>query len=192
MWLRLSGMKVRVRGVERLDPKETYVFVSNHRSYLDTATLFCYVERRIELLSKKEVLKVPILGYGMGYVNIIAIDRSNRELAIETVRVATERLHSGVSYGVFAEGTRALPGQLLPFKKGAFYMAIGAGVSIVPVAMKNTDMLMGKGTGVAQPGTIEMVVLDPISTAGLSTDEDVEHLVKRVHKLIADELGLTV
>jgi len=192
MWLRLSGMKVRVRGLDGLDPNETYVFVSNHRSYLDTATLFCYVERRIGLLSKKEVLKVPILGYGMGYVNIIAIDRSNRELAIETVRVATERLHSGVSYGVFAEGTRALPGQLLPFKKGAFYMAIGAGVSIVPVAMKNTDMLMGKGTGVARPGTIEMVVLDPISTAGLSTDQDVEQLVKRVRKLIADELGLRV
>lgn len=190
MWLRLSGMEIRVHGVRRLDPKQTYVFISNHRSYLDTATLFCYVKRRIGLLSKKEVLKVPVLGYGMGYVNVMAIDRSNRERAIETIQAATERIHSGVSFGVFAEGTRALPGQMLPFKKGAFYMAIEAGVPVVPVAIKNTDMLMGKGTGVAQPGTIEMVLLEPLPTEGLSTDEDVERLVERVHKLVADELEL--
>lgn len=190
MWLRLSLMKVRVQGIQQLDPKQSYVFISNHRSYLDTATLFCYLKRRIGLLSKKEVLKVPILGYGMGYVNVMAIDRSNRERAIETVQAATARIHSGVSFGVFAEGTRALPGQLLPFKKGAFYMAIEAGVPIVPVAIKNTDLLMGKGTGVARPGSIEMVLLEPIHTTGLSTDDDVDELVASVHKLIAGELGL--
>jgi len=188
MWLRLSGMKVRVRGQELLDRKQTYVFISNHRSYLDTATIFCYVGRRIGLLAKKELLKVPILGYGMTYVNIMAIDRSNRERAIETVQAATARIHSGVSFGVFAEGTRARPGQLLPFKKGAFYMAIEAGVPIVPVAMKYTDVLMGKGTGTAQPGTIEMLLLEPIQTTGLTTDEDVEHLIERVHALIKQEL----
>lgn len=189
-WLRLSGMKVRVRGREHLDPRQTYVFISNHRSYLDTATLFCHLGRRIGLLAKKELLKVPILGYGMGYVNIMAIDRSNRERAIETVQAATERIRSGVSFGVFAEGTRARPGHMLPFKKGAFYMAIEAGVSIVPVAMKNTDALMGKGTGEARAGTIEMVLLPPIETAGLSTDEDVERLIRQVHTRIAEELGL--
>ena len=189
-WLRLSGMKVLVRGREHLDPRQTYVFISNHRSYLDTATLFCYLGRRIGLLAKKELLKVPILGYGMGYVNIMAIDRSNRERAIETVQAATERIRSGVSFGVFAEGTRARPGRMLPFKKGAFYMAIEAGVSIVPVAMKNTDALMGKGTGEARAGTIEMVLLPPIETAGRSTDEDVERLIQEVHTRIAAELGL--
>lgn len=189
MWLRLSGMKVRVTGREHLDPQQTYVFISNHRSYLDTATLFCFAGQRMGLLAKKEMLKVPILGYGMTYVNVMAIDRSNRERAIETVRAATARIHSGVSFGVFAEGTRARPGELLPFKKGAFYMAIEAGVPIVPVAIKNTDFLMGKGTGAAQPGTIEMVLLEPVQTAGLTTDEDVEHLVERVHASVAEELG---
>ena len=189
-WLRLSGMKVRVRGRELLDPRRTYVFISNHRSYLDTATLFAYLGRRIGILAKKELLKVPILGYGMGYVNIMAIDRSNRTRAIETVQGATERIRSGVSFGVFAEGTRARPGQFLPFKKGAFYMAMEAGVAIVPVVMKNTDVLMGKGTGEARTGTIEMVLLPPIETAGLSTDEDVRRLVDEVHTRIAEELGL--
>ncbi|MFX8262509.1 lysophospholipid acyltransferase family protein, partial [Acinetobacter baumannii] len=80
------------------------------------------------------------------------------------------------------------PGQLLPFKKGPFYMAIEAGVPIVPVAMKNTDRLMGKGTGMARPGTIEMVLLPPVSTKGLSTEADVERLAHRVREMIAEEL----
>ena len=190
-WLRLSGMRVVVRGREHLDPRETYIFISNHRSYLDTATLFDYTGRRIGLLAKKELLKVPILGTGMGFVNIMAIDRTNRERAIETVRAATDRIRAGISFGVFAEGTRARPGELLPFKKGAFHMAIDAGVAVVPVAMKHTDVLMGKGTGLAWPGTIEMVILPPVQTAGLSTarEEDVATLIAETRARIAAELG---
>jgi len=189
-WLRLIGAKVHVTGAEHLEPKQTYVFISNHRSYLDTATLFVYTGRRLGLLAKKELLNVPILGYGMGFVNIMAIDRSNRERARQTVEAATARIRSGRSFAVFAEGTRARPGSFLPFKKGAFYMAAQAGVPIVPVAIKNTDHLMGKGTGEARAGTIEMVMLPPLSTAGYSTDEDVKELVNRVHSLIGQELGI--
>jgi 1-acyl-sn-glycerol-3-phosphate acyltransferase len=189
-WLWLSGMRVTVRGREQLDPATTYIFISNHRSYLDTATLFDYTGRRIGLLAKKELLKVPILGTGMGFVNILAIDRTNRESAIETVRIATERIRAGVSFGVFAEGTRARPGELLPFKKGAFHMAIDAGVRVVPVAIKHTDVLMGKGTGQARAGTIEMVILPPIETRGLSTEheEDVARLILETRTQIAAEL----
>jgi 1-acyl-sn-glycerol-3-phosphate acyltransferase len=188
-WLRLSGMKVRVIGSENVDVNQTYVFISNHRSYLDTATLFIYTGQRIGELAKKELLKVPILGYGMGYVNVMAIDRSNRERALQTTEAATARIRSGRSFGVFAEGTRARPGEFLPFKKGAFYMAAHAGVPIVPIAIKNTDNLMGKGRGEAISGTIEMVILPPISTAGVSSDEDVKRLVQHVHTLIGNELG---
>jgi 1-acyl-sn-glycerol-3-phosphate acyltransferase len=190
-WLRLSGMKVKVRGLEFLDPNQSYVFIANHRSYLDTATLFAFLGRRIGMISKKEVLKVPILGYGMGYVNIMAIDRTNRELAIKTMEAATERLRSGLSFGVFAEGTRAKPGEFLQLKKGAFYMAAQARVPIVPVAIKNTDVLMGKGAGEARRGTIEMVLLQPIDTGGVSTDTDVQRLLEQVQQVIAGELGVT-
>ena len=187
-WLRLSGMRIVVRGREHLDPQRSYIFIANHRSYLDTATLFAYTGRRIGVFAKKELLKVPILGYGMGYVNIMAIDRSNRERALTTVRAATDRIRSGISFGVFAEGTRARPGELLPFKKGAFYMALETGVPIAPVAFKHTDILMGKGTGVACAGTIEMVILPPIETMGLSTDEDVKRLSAEAHARVAEEL----
>ena len=188
-WLRLSGVRVAVRGLELLNPKQTYVFVSNHRSYLDTAAMFVYTGRRIGLLAKKELLKVPVLGVGMGFVNVMAIDRTNRESAIRTTEAAARRIQSGVSFAVFVEGTRAKPGELLPFKKGAFYMARQAGVPVVPVAIKNSDVLMGKGTGEARWGTLEMVVLAPVETADVETDEDISRLITSVRASIAAELG---
>ena len=190
LWLRLSGVRVVVKGLELLDSKQTYVFVANHRSYLDTATLFVFTGRRIGLLAKKELLKVPVLGVGMGFVNVMAIDRSNRESAIRTTEAAAERIRSGISFGVFVEGTRAQPGELLPFKKGAFYMAQQASVPIVPIAIKHSDELMGKGTGEARAGTIEMVLLPPVSTRDVATDEDINKLIANVRGSIAKELGL--
>jgi 1-acyl-sn-glycerol-3-phosphate acyltransferase len=188
-WLWLSGVRIKVRGLELLDPKQPYVFVSNHRSYLDTAAIFVYTGRRIGVLAKKELLKVPVLGVGMGFVNVMAIDRTNRESAIRTTEAAAKRIQSGVSFAVFVEGTRAKPGELLPFKKGAFYMARQAGVPVVPVAIRNSDVLMGKGTGEAKAGTIEMVMLSPVETVGVSTDEDMNELIASVRAKIADELG---
>ncbi len=76
-WLRACGATVKVSGQENVDPNRSYVFASNHRSYLDTATLFFYAGQKMGLVAKAELLKVPVLGQGMGYVNIIAIDRSN-------------------------------------------------------------------------------------------------------------------
>lgn len=187
-WLRLSGVRVKVRGLELLDPKQTYVFVSNHRSYLDTAAMFVFTGRRIGLLAKKELLKVPVLGVGMGFVNVMAIDRTNRESAIRTTEAAARRIQSGVSFAVFVEGTRAKPGELLPFKKGAFYMARQAGVPVVPVAIKNSDVLMGKGTGEARSGTLEMVFMPPVDTIEMTTDEDMNRLIASVRDSIAKEI----
>src|SRR6476620_11147349 len=189
-WLELSGVRVRVKGLELLDPKQTYVFVSNHRSYLDTAAMLIYTGRRIGLLAKKELLKVPVLGVGMGFVNIMAIDRTNRESAIATADAAAKRIQSGISFGVFVEGTRAKPGELLPFKKGAFYMAKQARVPLVPVAIKNSDVLMGKGTGVARSGTIEMVIMPPVPTDAIETDQDINDVIASVRASIGHELGV--
>lgn len=190
LWLQFSGVRVNVRGLELLDPKQPYVFVANHRSYLDTASMFLFTGRRIGLLAKKELLKVPVLGVGMGFVNVMAIDRSDRESAIRTTDAAAERIRSGISFGVFVEGTRAKPGELLPFKKGAFYMARQAGVPVVPVAIKYSDELMGKGTGEAKGGTIEMVMMTPVPTKDIATDEDVNKLIANVRGSIAKELDL--
>jgi 1-acyl-sn-glycerol-3-phosphate acyltransferase len=189
-WLRLTGVKVKVKGREHLNPQQTYVFVANHQSYLDAAPLFAFTGHRVGAVAKKELLKAPILGYGMGFVNVIAIDRSDRERAVETLKIATDRLRSGISFVVCPEGTRSKPGEMLPFKKGAFHIAVEAGVPIVPIALKNTDLLMGRGTGEAWPGTIEMVILPPVDTSLVKTDEDLDQLVTTVQRLIMNEKGI--
>ena len=189
-WLRLTGVKVKVTGLEHLEPKQAYVFVANHFSYLDAAPLFAFTGRRMGMVAKKELLKAPILGVGMGFVNVIAIDRSNRDRAVESLKIAAERLRSGISFGVCPEGTRARPGEMLPFKKGAFHMAVQAGVPVVPVALKNSDVLMGKGTGEAWPGTIDMVMLPPVDTSWVKSDDDLDALVRQVQNSIMNELGI--
>ena len=189
MWLWACGAEVKVTGAENLDPNENYVFVSNHRSYLDTAALFVFTGRRLGLVGKKELLKVPVLGVGMGFVNIIAIDRRNPEKAMQSMRKAKEVLESGYSFGVFAEGTRAMPGELLPFKKGAFHLAMQTEAPIVPVAIRETDRMMGKRTGVAYGGTIEMILLPPIETKGLSVETDLMPVLKKTRAAIAEALG---
>ena len=184
-WLKACGARVKVTGFENLEVDRPYVFASNHRSYLDTATLFAHTGKRIGLVAKKELLKAPVLGQGMGFVNVIAIDRTNPERARQSMEKARSVMSNGYSFGVFVEGTRAMPGELLPFKKGAFHLALQTDAPIVPVAIKNTDWMMGKRTGVAYAGEIEMVLLPPIETKG----RDVMELLRETRVAVAGELA---
>ena len=188
-WLNACGAKVTVSGLENVDPNRSYVFASNHRSYLDTATLFFYAGSKMGLVAKKELLKVPIFGQGMSFVNIIAIDRSNPERAMESMRKAKQVMDEGYSFGVFVEGTRAMPGELLPFKKGAFHLAFQTESPIIPVAIKNTDSMMGKRTGVAYGGEIEMILLPPIETAGLDAENHLINVMSQTREAVASELA---
>jgi 1-acyl-sn-glycerol-3-phosphate acyltransferase len=188
-WIRGSGAKVKVSGQENVKKDKSYIFIANHRSYLDTTALFAYVPKRIALIAKKEVLKVPVLGRGMQFINFLAIDRSNPEKAWKTMERVREIVDGGYSFGIFAEGTRAMPGELLPFKKGAFHVAMQSGAAIVPVTIKNTDYLMGKKTGVANAGIMEIVLLKPIETKELDAEKDLSNLLNQTRKAIAEELG---
>lgn len=187
-WLKACGAKVVVKGLENLDDGRSYVFCSNHRSYLDTAALFRYAGKRIGLVAKKELLKVPVLGQGMSFVNVIAIDRSDPEKARASMAKARHVMQEGYSFGVFVEGTRAMPGELLPFKKGAFHLALQTGAAIIPVAIRNTDRMMGKRTGVAYSGTIEMVLLAPIETKTENGLRDLMELLIETRAAIAANL----
>jgi 1-acyl-sn-glycerol-3-phosphate acyltransferase len=187
-WIRGSGIKVKVSGKENLKENKSYIFVANHRSYIDTTALFAYAGKRIGLIAKKEVLKVPVLGRGMTFIKFVAIDRSNPQRALQTMEKVRETVDSGYSFGIFAEGTRAMPGELLPFKKGPFHLALQTGAAIIPVCIKNTDYLMGKKTGVLNPGTMEIVLLPAIETKGLSEDE-LPELLRKTREAIAEELG---
>ena len=189
IWYDACGIDIEVRGQENLEEDREYVFVSNHRSYLDTVALYVFVGRRLGLVGKKELLKAPIFGPGMIVANVIAIDRSNPEKARQSMERARGVVADGYSFGVFAEGTRAMPGQLLPFKKGAIHLALQTGIPIVPVAMLNTDTLMGKKQGVVHPGTVQMQILPPIETAGKNAKEDLMSLLIEARTSVARAMG---
>ena len=183
-------MQVKVSGQENVEPNKPYIFIANHRSYLDTTALFAYVRTRIALIAKKEVLKVPVLGRGMQFINFLAVDRSNPQRALQTMNRVREIVDSGYSFGIFAEGTRAMPGELLPFKKGAFHVALQSGAAIIPVVIKNTDYLMGKKTGIANSGIMEIVLLEPIETKGLTAENDLSEILNTTRRAIAEELAV--
>ena len=185
-WLSACGATLRVSGLENLDPDRQYVFAANHRSYLDTAALFVATGKLIGLVAKRELLKVPVLGQGMGFVNIIAVDRSNPERALRSMDKARSVVADGYSFGVFVEGTRAMPGELLPFKKGAFHLALQTQVPIIPVAIRNTDQMMPKKGGFSRPGEIHVTLLPPISTEGKTTDDVMELLLATRQAIYAE------
>ena len=145
----LAGIHVRVEGVENIPPGAC-VFVSNHASNADPAIVPA-IPRRIALLAKNEIFRIPIFSIAMRQAGLVSVDRSNKEAAAASVDTAIERLKAGLSFFVFAEGTRSPDGRLRPFKKGPFVMAIRAGVPVVPVSLIGTQNLMRKGDHALYP-----------------------------------------
>jgi 1-acyl-sn-glycerol-3-phosphate acyltransferase len=178
-YLRSAGARVHASGHEHLDPDQPYVFVSNHQSNLDAPLIIAYIRRNPGWIAKQELFRVPLLSHGIQLVHAIPIDRRNRESAIASTKRAGEIIRSGRSVVAFVEGTRSVDGRLKEFKKGLFYMALEAGVPIVPIIVNDTRLVMRKGTNYCLPHDIFMELLPPISTAGYTT-ETVDELIAKV------------
>ncbi|MEK6409722.1 MAG: lysophospholipid acyltransferase family protein [Acidobacteriota bacterium] len=168
--LAMAGVRIEVSGLERLDPNQTYIFTPNHQSLIEVPLCVTYLKRNIAYLGKKEVFKYPIFGQGIRLIGVVSVDRSNTTAAVESARQATENLRRGKSYVVYPEGTRSPDGRLLPFKKGAFMMAIDAGVPIVPISISGATAIMPKAQIKVFPSTVRITVHEPISTDGYSKE----------------------
>ncbi len=168
--LAVSGVRVTIRGLERIDPARAYVFMSNHQSNFDIPVLLGHLPVQFRWLAKAELFRIPIFGRAMRAAGYISIDRSNRDAAFESLEQAAARTRSGASIMIFPEGTRSLDGSLKPFKKGGFVMAITAGVPIVPVAIGGTHAIMPKNTLLIRPRDVTLEILEPIDTAGVTPD----------------------
>ncbi len=168
--LAIVGVKLNVVGLERLDPAKTYMFTPNHQSLIDVAIFWICLGRNVAYLAKKELTRNPVLRYGFPVIGVVPVDRSNRTAAINSTRIATENLRRGKSYVVYPEGTRSPDGNLLPFKKGAFIMAMDAGVPIVPVTISGGTAVMPKGKMTVAPATIRITIHEPIPVEGYSRE----------------------
>ena len=167
MWIvrvgiKLSGVRLTVRGRERLDPRQTYIFMSNHVSNLDPPLLVPALPKRTSVLVKKELFRIPALGAAMRVGKLVPVDRHNREAAIQSVRDAAAVIAGGLDMTIFPEGTRSRDGRLLPFKKGPFYLALESQCPIVPVTIRGTHEILPKGRFFLRSGTAEIVFHEPL------------------------------
>jgi 1-acyl-sn-glycerol-3-phosphate acyltransferase len=174
----LTGTKVDLQGLDKLDPAGTYIFMANHVSNLDGAILFAYLPRRTSFLAKKELWRVPVLGWAFTLASIVPVERQNREAAIQSIKAAGEVMRKGINMMVFPEGTRSLDGYLLPFKKGPFHLALETGFPIVPVTMVNTFAMMPKGKFAATGGTAKVVFHPPLDPRKFCSREELTQAVE--------------
>jgi putative phosphoserine phosphatase/1-acylglycerol-3-phosphate O-acyltransferase len=169
MWgdlaIALAGVDLRVEGEEHLWSRRPAVFLFNHQSGLDAMVAIKLLRRDMTGVAKREIQQNPIFGPVFTVGGVAFIDRSDTKKAIDALRPAVDALRQGLSLAIFPEGTRSDSGRLGPFKKGAFHIAMQAGVPVVPVVLKNTVDALPKGAVVLRPATVEVVVLPPTDTS---------------------------
>jgi 1-acyl-sn-glycerol-3-phosphate acyltransferase len=182
-FVRAVGVEVKIVGRERIPPGAC-LFVANHTSSADAPAVVGAIPRRIAILLKKSLFKVPIVGQAFTLAHFIPVDRSQHDAAVAALEKATEALRAGHSFLIYPEGTRSDDGRLQRFKKGAAVMAIRAGVPIVPMACSGAHRIMEKRSLVIHPGTILVEFLEPID-ASKYTVEQREELLQRVHDEMA-------
>ena len=184
---RLAGLQISVRGKRNLTDFRPAVFCFNHQSAADFFIIMKLLRRDFTGVAKKELERTPI-GPIFNALGAIYIDRSNKAKAIEAMKPAVEALKNGVSVAIAPEGTRSGTAELGPFKKGAFHLAMQAGVPIVPIVIKNAYQAVKKGSMMLRPTHIEVVVLDPVETA-LWKRKNLNQYIEEVRELFVAELN---
>jgi len=180
---RFLKVRVRVEGIEHIPPRAC-VFVANHASNLDPMVMIPAIPRRVGILVKRELFRIPIFSTAMRLAQFVPVVRGDRKSTGATVAMAVENLRKGFSYVVFSEGTRSPDGRLRPFKPGALTMAMEAGVSIVPVSVGGTHRLLAKGKTIVRPGEAT-VRFAPAIDASTYTMEQRAKLLEQVEALVA-------
>ena len=169
--VRLTGVRVKTVGLDKLDPARSYIFMSNHVSNLDPPITVPLIPKRTSVLVKKELFKVPVLGKAMRMGSLIPVDRGNRDAGIESVRAAKEVVQQGLNMTIYVEGKRSFDGKLLPFKKGPFYLAMECGVPVVPITITGTPYVMPKGRFAIKPGLVTVNFHPPIEPEDFGSRE---------------------
>ena len=182
--LAVSFIRVRVEGLEKLDPHATYVFVSNHGSFMDIPAILANVPHQFRFFAKKGLYQIPFLGTHLKRAGHLPVDRSSARASLKSMgegaKIVAQRR---ISLLLFPEGGRSARG-LRPFKEGAAYIAIKAGVPVVPMAIVGMRDLLPMGSGYIRSGPVVLRIGDPIPTAGLKT-HDRDPLNQRLYTEVA-------
>lgn len=167
--LTVSGVRVTVEGFEHIDPSGSYVFATNHASYMDTPVVLSSIPIQFRFLAKRGLFKIPFLGTHLGQAGHIPVPRDDPRGSVKTMQMAADAVQKRhISLLIFPEGGRSHDGVIRPFKEGAAYIAIRAGVPIVPAALIGTHEVLPYGSGTPLPGAVTLRIMKPIETSGMS------------------------
>ena len=187
--LKTSGIRIRVEGMEHIDPHSTAIYCVNHQSAMDIPVLYASLPVQFRFVAKRSLFNLPFMGWHMRRSGHIPVDRDRPRDAIKSLKRVAQEIREGKSVVLFPEGHRSRNGQLLPFKAGSFYIAILAGVPIVPITVNGTPYVLKADTYHVRPGQTEVIVHPAISTEGL-TLRDVDALSQKVKDAIGSRLVL--
>jgi 1-acyl-sn-glycerol-3-phosphate acyltransferase len=183
---RIAGIRIEIEGRDRVPENTACIFMANHLSNLDPPALIPSIPGRTAAFSKRAIMKIPGLGYGMKLADFIPVDRDRRvESAQESIAAARRVLAKGIHITTFVEGTRSRDGRLLPFKKGPFYLAMQTGAPCIPVSIYGTETMMAKGSMRIRPGIAHIVFHPPVFPSDYATREE---LLAAVRAAIASGL----
>lgn len=186
--LRVSGVKVVVRGQENVDRTQARIYLTNHMSYFDIFVLLAGLPVDFKFILKQELMRIPIFGPAMRKAGYIGIDRKDPRKAIQGMNEAVTRIKAGASVLLFPEGTRSEDGKLQPFKSGGFHLALKSGCDIIPVAIVNSNHIVPKGSLRINKGTVTLTIGKPIPLRDY-TKRDVDALKERVREAILNQMN---
>jgi 1-acyl-sn-glycerol-3-phosphate acyltransferase len=183
--LKVCGVTLKVEGLEHLKSGQKYIFVSNHASLFDIPAVVLGIPQEIRIMYKKELSWIPIWGWALKWSNVyIGVERGKGVDAIRSLDNAAEKMRGGASVLLFAEGTRTKDGKLQPFKRGAFYLALRSGYSVVPLTINGSYSILQKKSLQIRPGTITLILDKPIEPPAEYSKEAELALRDRVRNII--------
>ncbi|MDX1733790.1 MAG: lysophospholipid acyltransferase family protein, partial [Halioglobus sp.] len=185
--VRAVPCRLRITGLEHIDPGTPYILVANHLSLMDIPILYGWLPLDLKWVMKTEVRRSPLIGSGTAMMGHIFVDRADHDAAIHELHVLEDNLQPGMSILVFPEGTRSRSGRLQAFKMGAFHMAVELQVPILPITIRGTNAILTPDTMDLNPGRAELIVHPPISRADVVASSP-EALRDRAREIISSAL----
>lgn len=185
---KILGIRIEVVGTDKVERDRAYIFMSNHLSFLDGPLLFSVIPQPVRVILKKEIFRIPVIGWGMRQADFVPVDRKGIKGGKKSIDQAVELIkEKGYSFLIFPEGTRSLGGQIQTFRRGGFFLALNSGVPVFPISIQGTFELMPKGSFFVKKGIIRVVFHSSVSVEEYHR-KNLPELISKVQNIIRDGL----